>query len=275
MPLRILFIFVVFAVGVTAILGRPASGQPAGEASPDAGNSAAAPAITLAIYYNQPVSSELMSALMAELESELASGSSELQVLLPKSLGSGSGSALAAGPDQDFQIQIISQDSIQPGLRVNQAIVVYLLGDCRIVPRSTFYSESGRQVSGALGWVQEVHGRVEPFVHVDCAKLAAMLASRSLGSSPAQRNQVMAKAIARVIIHEWIHIATQNPGHARHGIGQAQFSVNDLIAPICAHEFSSLRTREEARGGGDDSLLADASQVVSEEMAGRCGKRRE
>jgi hypothetical protein len=176
------------------------------------------------------------------------------------------------GPGGDSQIQIVRQDSIPSGPRVNHAIVVYLLGDCRNVPRPAFSFESAGQVSSALGWVLEAHGRVEPFVHVDCARLAAVLSSISLGSSPAERNQEMAQSIARVILHEWIHIATQNPGHASHGIGQAQFTVNDLIAPVRAHGFSSLGISKQAHGGRDEFPHQSASQVVSEEMAPRCGK---
>jgi hypothetical protein len=176
------------------------------------------------------------------------------------------------GPGGDSKIQIVSQDSIPSGLRVDHAIVVYLLGDCRNVPRPAFSFESGGQVSGPLGWVLEAHGRVEPFVHVDCARLAAVLSSIALGSSPAERNQEMANSIARVILHEWIHIATQNPGHATHGIGQAQFTVNELIAPGRAQGFSSLRIRKQARGGRDEFPHEKASQVVSEEMTACCGK---
>jgi len=43
-------------------------------------------------------------------------------------------------------------------------------------------------------------------------------------------DQVMSEAVARVIVHEWVHIATQNPGHAREGVAKSSFSVFDLLA---------------------------------------------
>jgi hypothetical protein len=40
----------------------------------------------------------------------------------------------------------------------------------------------------------------------------------------------MAQAIAHVLIHEWIHIATQRPSHDAQGLTKASISVNELIA---------------------------------------------
>ena len=39
----------------------------------------------------------------------------------------------------------------------------------------------------------------------------------------------MAEAIARVIAHEWIHIATQKAGHEKSGVMESQFQVSDLL----------------------------------------------
>jgi hypothetical protein len=33
-----------------------------------------------------------------------------------------------------------------------------------------------------------------------------------------------------VIVHEWVHVATQNPGHAREGVAKSSFDVLDLLA---------------------------------------------
>jgi hypothetical protein len=40
----------------------------------------------------------------------------------------------------------------------------------------------------------------------------------------------MAHAIAHVLIHEWIHVATQSSSHSAHGITRASLSVRELIA---------------------------------------------
>jgi hypothetical protein len=81
-----------------------------------------------------------------------------------------------------------------------------------------------------LGWVRLNHGHIEHFIHVECTRLAQTLASQTYGLDRDQQDRLMARAIARVILHEWIHIATQNSGHARDGLAKAAFSPRDLIA---------------------------------------------
>jgi hypothetical protein len=90
------------------------------------------------------------------------------------------------------------------------------------MPRRTAYGVP-------LGWVRRLDGRIEPFAHVDCARIGQVLGPQALGMDADRRNAVMAGAIARVILHEWIHIATQNPRHAERGITKAQFGVADLM----------------------------------------------
>ena len=40
----------------------------------------------------------------------------------------------------------------------------------------------------------------------------------------------MAQAIAHVVIHEWIHVATQSPAHGAHGITKQFLSPAELTA---------------------------------------------
>jgi hypothetical protein len=78
--------------------------------------------------------------------------------------------------------------------------------------------------------VGRADGRIAPFAHVDCTRIGEVLGLHAQGMRRQQRVEAMAVALARVILHEWIHIATQNSTHAREGIEKAQFSVVDLIA---------------------------------------------
>lgn len=123
-------------------------------------------------------------------------------------------------PDTEF----LRGDKIEAGLHVNQSISVYLHGNCSLVPlvRSS--------ASGALGWVRRVHGHIEPFIHVDCTQIAQELGPVAFGMNRSRRDVVMSEALARVVLHEWIHVATQNPGHEKHGVAKAQFDPADLLA---------------------------------------------
>ena len=121
-------------------------------------------------------------------------------------------------------VEILRGDEVPRGLHVDEPIPVYLHGDCRLLPRPR-YIQAGR-----LGWVIRVHGHIEPFIHVDCTQLVDMLGPIALQMTTNRRNTVMGEAITRVVMHEWIHIATQSPEHATEGVEKPQFGVTDLLA---------------------------------------------
>jgi hypothetical protein len=126
--------------------------------------------------------------------------------------------ALKGGAD------LVRGDTIVHGLVVDNPISVYLHGDCRLVPVPRYTA------LGALGWVRLMHGRIEPFIHVDCEQITQELGAMVLGMSRNRRDTVMGEAMARVIVHEWVHVATQNAGHAKHGVAKSSFGVADLLA---------------------------------------------
>jgi hypothetical protein len=192
-------------------------------AQAQASNSASAPAANavLAIFSERPMSNEFWPILVTALREELASGAPETRVLPGQTVG--------AGRSSDTAVQILRGDRIAPGLIADNPITIYLHGDC-VIPPPRLFSFSQPSIAGALGWVRRYHGQIEHFIHVECNRLAQMLATQAYGLDHNQRNGLMAVAIARVILHEWIHIATQNPGHARDGLGKAAFRPRDMVA---------------------------------------------
>jgi hypothetical protein len=161
---------------------------------------------TVVIFADNPMWDVQWNDLFAALRSGLREEGAEMQPIL--------GTA-----------EIMRGDLVQPGIRVQSAIVVYLHGNCSLEPLI------GRAAFGVpLGWVRRIHGRIEPFVHVDCTRIGQVLGPQVRGVKRVQRMQVMAGALARVILHEWIHIATQSPAHAESGVEKAQFGVADLMA---------------------------------------------
>lgn len=174
---------------------------------------------TLAIFSDQkarPLTDQQWSALVAALREELSSSSPEIRALNAKIL---SASKL---------VEIIRGDRIVTGMSLENPITVLLQGDCTIHPRSPLLSDP-EPVSGTLGWVRSDHGYIEPFVHVECNPLAQMLATKAYGSDQMYRDRLLATAIARVILHEWMHVANQNPHHASHGLAKAEFEPADLL----------------------------------------------
>ena len=161
---------------------------------------------TVVLFAERPMSDTQWADLFFSMRSELTDGDAEMRPIM--------GTA-----------EIIRGDRLQPGIRVETAVVVYLHGDCSLDPlvrRAAF--------GVPLGWVHRRHGRIEPFVHVDCTRIGQVLGSQVRGMKRDQRMRVMAGAIARVTLHEWIHIATQSTEHAESGVAKAQFGVADLMA---------------------------------------------
>ena len=194
---------------------------------------------TLAIFLDQPMPDDLWPSLVAALREQLDSGSLETRVLIGETTGHAIASATeqAAGKHLSNQVQIVRGDAIEPGLLVEKSITVRLHGECRITPRPRpiLFDDTMALAQGTLGWVRSDHGHIEPFVHVECSRLGLMLATQAFGLDRDRRNRLMAVAIARVILHEWIHIASQNPHHSEHGLAKAQFGVTDLLAHPARH----------------------------------------
>jgi hypothetical protein len=200
----------VFALLLLAqVLPATADGEPSHSASDSA------PSAVLAIFSDRPMSDEFWPVIVSALREELASAASGTRFLPGQTAGA------------DPAVQILRGDRIAPGLNTDNPITIYLHGDCVVLPSFSLGRPSS---SGALGWVRLSHRHIEHFIHVECTRLAQTLASQTQGLDCDQRDRLMARAIARVILHEWIHIATQNPGHARDGLAKATFGPRDLIA---------------------------------------------
>ncbi len=181
---------------------------------------AAIASTTVVVFSDRSMNQEQWTDLFGALRTGLADGGAETQAL---------------GGDAEF----VRGDSVVAGFRVKTAIVVYLHGECDLAPlvkRTAF--------GVPLGWVLRRHGRIEPFAHVDCTRIGQVLGPQAMGLNTDERNAVMAGAIARVILHEWIHIATQNCQHAERGISKAQFGVADLMA---GDGLPVARTRNSGR----------------------------
>jgi hypothetical protein len=243
----ILFLFTGISYAAQVPVFGPAA-DPFTDQAPAAG-------MTLAIFPDptaKPMPEELWEELVTALHEELSSGSPETR-LLPSKVFDGkrtgasdpatdeaTGSVKNVAPE--FALQILRGDEITPGLRVDNAITVYLVGECKATPALQIDLFHPVRITGALGWVRANHGEIEPFMHVDCKRIGQMLGVHGMGLRADQRQRQMANAMARVILHEWIHIATQNPHHAKSGIAKAEFGVDDLLArPVKTANHSGTR----------------------------------
>lgn len=163
------------------------------------------PQRTLIVFSEERMPDSQWKALAESVENEVARTAFETHLLPPA-------------------VEVIQGSKVSPGFSADEPVSVYLHGGCTVIPRSDKYV-----VEGALGWVLREHGHIKPFIHVDCGRISAMIGQHALGMNRERRDEVMAEAIARVVVHELIHIATQNSSHTSEGIEKSSFSVLDLM----------------------------------------------
>jgi hypothetical protein len=132
--------------------------------------------------------------------------------------------AVAELPTPDANPEFIRGDYYAGKNPGGDAITVYLHGDCLASVQQV--PSPGRN---RLGWVNQVGGRILPIIHVECTPIGEEISGRTHWMNHNQRITAMSDAIARVVLHEWVHVATQSAAHGADGITKAGFGVNDLL----------------------------------------------
>jgi hypothetical protein len=108
---------------------------------------------------------------------------------------------------------------------VSDFVVIHLLGRCDIPHQAWRPLAQDRP----LGWVYQLDGHIQPFIFVDCTRLVQFLNPVTLGMNGPQRSDAMTRAMARVIVHEWIHVELQTAAHTDRGIRRPALSAHDLV----------------------------------------------
>jgi hypothetical protein len=143
---------------------------------------------------------------------------------LQAAIRGGLADAAAEAPAIDTHAEVILADGVPLEPRAGAFIPVFLHGNCYPNVQPLQYPGGEK-----LGWVKRRQGQIEPFIHVDCTRIGELLEPAIYWWKHDRRIDAMGEAIARVILHEWIHIVTQSPAHGGRGIGKAHFGVDDLL----------------------------------------------
>lgn len=90
-------------------------------------------------------------------------------------------------------------------------------------------------------------GEVLPFIGVDCATVARLLASALPNGASARRTFLYGRALGRVVAHELFHAITGTREHDQGGVAKHSFRASDILAEHFEFELASLkRFRESA-----------------------------
>lgn len=119
--------------------------------------------------------------------------------------------------------------------------------------------------SSALGWVLEDSHKIAPIIYIDCAQINDVLGPQARTIPENLRLRIASEAISHVILHEWIHIATQSAAHSSHGIMEPGFTAVQLTTPIADAESPHSKSQaksETGSGSGGGQLMGGFTLLI-------------
>ncbi len=122
-------------------------------------------------------------------------------------------------------------------------VVVRFNGACEMPP-PPLYDELGE--IGPLGSTYETDGRVQPFTEIACDRIGAFVRSGLHGGNPKKADQLIGKALGRVVAHELVHMLTGEKNHSHEGVFEPRLTVEQLVAgelPLSPADIERLRSR--------------------------------
>ena len=93
-----------------------------------------------------------------------------------------------------------------------------------------------QDLSGPFGWAHVTDGQVLPFIEIQCDRIRQSAYSAMWGEDFGKRDELMGRAIARVLAHEFEHVIRNKCEHASHGIFKESISGKSLISKNIPHD---------------------------------------
>jgi len=122
-------------------------------------------------------------------------------------------------------------------------VVVRFKGTCILEPQPYLYDELGPLASTSASGAA-----VQPFSEVACDEVSAFV-QRSLTVRDSKKaDQLMGRALGRVLAHELVHMLTRSGNHGHNGVFKAGLTVEELTAGELPLDPSDLhRLRDNTR----------------------------
>jgi hypothetical protein len=123
------------------------------------------------------------------------------------------------------RVEFLDRKQIQPGVDVADLTVVRFRGNCRMTVDPVYLDERG-----PLAFAHTADGDVLPFAEVLCDRVRKAALSAMHGGDHAKGQELMGRAMARVLAHELWHVKTNSTGHTKSGVTRHALSGKQLIA---------------------------------------------
>lgn len=111
------------------------------------------------------------------------------------------------------------------GTEVHDLVLVKFRGNCRIQPTPVYLDERG-----PMAFTHTSDGEVLPFSEVLCDRVGVAAQSAMAGGEFGRRDELLGRALARVLAHEIYHIKGKCSEHGHSGVARRALSGRELIA---------------------------------------------
>jgi hypothetical protein len=126
--------------------------------------------------------------------------------------------------------------------------VIRLQGQCRAEAAIL----TDRRDSEPLGQTEVVDGKVIPFADVRCDSVRKVIGRDLRAAASPDREELLGRALGRVLAHELYHILLRTRSHGRSGLARPVLTSSDLLA---LHDTFALPDEHKLSG----SLFAEAA----------------
>jgi hypothetical protein len=138
--------------------------------------------------------------------------------------------------------RILGED---PSGAYRDLVVMTFRGSCQYDPAPPRYDESG-----PLALTRITDGEVLPFGEVDCVRVASSVRYAMSRGDFSRADQLVGRALGRVVAHELVHMLTKSVQHGTDGVEKASLSGKQLIEeslPLDPLDIGRLKQQLAAR----------------------------
>ncbi len=118
---------------------------------------------------------------------------------------------------------------------VPNLVVVRFRGDCRMTHPFPPMDEQG-----LYAWTAVSDGVILPFSTVDCDRVRNAVSLAMWGGERLRGDELMGRALARIVAHELFHLFTKSASHAERGVARRALTGAELIADSTSFQPEDL-----------------------------------
>jgi hypothetical protein len=135
-------------------------------------------------------------------------------------------------------------DQMTPYQEFGDLVVVRLRGECKLDARPV------RRPDGPLAFAHTSDGQVLPFMEVMCDRIKGTIRPIMWGDQFRRADELLGRAMARVMAHELYHILGQTCEHGDSGIAKHSLTGRQLIADTLNFESKEVQRIQSVTQSG-------------------------